>query len=52
MKTPLIDGGLLNHTLYYFKCYQTVIGERNQIENEETKERMNKTTPQKGISRS
>lgn len=35
MKTPLVDGGLLNYTAYFFKCYQTVIGEQNRIDSEE-----------------
>ncbi len=39
MHTPLVDGGLLNHTSYYFECYRTVIGEQRAIENEEMKKR-------------
>ncbi|MHA1665977.1 MAG: hypothetical protein ACTSW7_01215 [Candidatus Thorarchaeota archaeon] len=37
MHTPLFDGGLINHTNYYFECYRTVIGEQRAIEAEETK---------------
>jgi len=35
MKTPLVDGGLLNYTAYFFKCYQIVIGEQSRIDSEE-----------------
>lgn len=38
MKTPLLGGGLLSHTLYYYKCHQTVVGEQNLIETEERRE--------------
>lgn len=37
MSTPLVDGGLLNYTNWFFECYRTVIGEQRSIENEETK---------------
>lgn len=43
MHTPLLDGGLLNHTSYYFECYRTVIGEQRAIENEEMKKRQKDT---------
>lgn len=37
MHTPLFNGGLINHTNFYFECYRTVIGEQRAIESEETK---------------
>lgn len=37
MNTSLFDGGLVNHTYYYFQCYRTVIGEQRAIESEEMK---------------
>lgn len=41
MHTPLLDGGLLNHSNYYFECYRTVISEQKKIENEEMKKSRN-----------
>jgi len=43
MNTPLFDGGLTNHTQYYFECYRTVIGEQKAIENEEMKRNRKET---------
>jgi len=47
MHTPLLDGGLLNHTKYYFECYRAVTGEQKTIENEEMKQQRQDTKPKK-----
>jgi hypothetical protein len=42
MHTPLIDGGLLHHTNYYFQCHRTIVNEQRSIENEEMKQSRSK----------
>lgn len=35
MHTPLVEGGLLNMTNWYFECRNIVVSEQRKIENEE-----------------
>lgn len=37
MHTPLLDGGLLNHTNWYFEARNVIVNEQKMIENEEMK---------------
>ena len=46
MHTPLVDGGLLNHTNWYFEARNTIVGEQRKIENEELEKK--RKTPSKG----
>jgi hypothetical protein len=39
LHTPLVDGGLLNHTNWYFEARNTVVNEQRLIEREENEKR-------------
>jgi len=49
MSAPLIDGGLLNHTKFYFQLRQAVVGEQRSIEKEEHERAKQKTDKNSNI---
>jgi hypothetical protein len=42
MHTPLVDGGLVNYTNWYFECRNIIVSEQRKIENEEMESNRNK----------
>lgn len=49
-KTPLVDGGLLNYTNWFYECYKVVVNEQRAIEREEIK-KQDRKKPKKQANR-